>query len=146
MRQARTLGPGPILDGRSAEVRLPRCVARCRFSQGEGCMRRLGSLKVRTRLFVLVLVACLPALGFTLYSFAEQRSEETAHVRASAAQIAQIGAGNQEASIAGLHSLLDGLSNVLQLQQLSPAICSYTLSSVHNLYASYFDLAVTDGT
>ncbi len=107
-------------------------------------MRRLGSLKVRTRLFILVLVACLPALGLTLYSFAEQRSQETAHVRASAAQIAQIGAGNQQASIAGLHSLLDGLSNVLGLQQLSPAICSYTLTSVHNLYPDFFRLAVAD--
>lgn len=107
-------------------------------------MRRLGSLKVRTRLFILVLVACLPALGLTLYSFAEQRSQEAAHVRASAAQIAQIGAGNQQGSIAGLQSLLDGLSNVLGLQQLSPAICSYTLTSVHNLYSYYFDLAVAD--
>ncbi len=107
-------------------------------------MRRLGSLKVRTRLFLLVLVACLPALGLTLYSFAEQRSQETAHVRASAAQIAQIGAGNQQASIAGLHSLLDGLSNVIGVQQLSPAICSYTLTSVHNLYPDFFRLAVAD--
>lgn len=70
----------------------------------------LGSFRVRLNL--LVLLAVLPALGFILYSAAEQRNQAAAHARESTLRMVQLAAADHERLIEGTRQLLRVVARV----------------------------------
>ena len=68
---------------------------------------RLASL--RLRLWLLVLLAFMPALGLIFYTAVEQRQHAVQEVKNQALRMAQIVSSDQERRIDGTRYLLSGL-------------------------------------
>jgi signal transduction histidine kinase len=100
--------------------------------------KRWASL--RLRLWLLVLLALIPALILMLYTAAEQRHHAVRDVQDQALRMAQIVSSDQERLINGTRHLLSVLAHVPDVRDRGPDVCSRFLSSLLEdkpLYANF---------
>jgi signal transduction histidine kinase len=88
----------------------------------------------RVRLNLLVFLAVLPALGFILFSAAEQRSQAASHVRESALRLVQIAAGDHERILESSRHLLNVVRRVPAISG-EPVTCSAFLADLQEEYS-----------
>lgn len=103
----------------------------------------------RTKLFLLVLLLVIPALGLVLHSNFEQRRIEKARIRESAIAISQLAAANQEQFIRNARLLLATLTEFPFLTlTTNAAFGDVHLSNLKKLSPDYltFGLIDLDGT
>jgi PAS domain S-box-containing protein len=98
-------------------------------------MKSWSSLRVR--LLLLVLLAVLPALGLTLYTYAEVRRLTVSGEQNEALRLARIAARDQEDTIRDTRQLLFALSQLPELHNADPATCSEFLTKLLNQYRQY---------
>ena len=85
---------------------------------------------LRLRLWLLVLLAFMPALGLMLYTAAEQRQRAVKVVKDHALRMAQIASSDQERRIVGTRYLLMALAHVPDLRDGDAAECERFLSTL----------------
>jgi len=85
---------------------------------------------LRLRLWLLVLLAFMPALGLMLYTAAEQRQHAVKEVRDQALRMAQIVSSDQERRIDGTRYLLMALAHVPDVRAGDAAECERFLSAL----------------
>ena len=102
---------------------------------------RLSSL--RLRLWLLVLLALIPALILMLYTAAEQRRRAMKDIQDQALRMAQIVSSDQERLIEGTRHLLSVLAHVPNVRDRDPDTCQRFLSSLlqDNPHHTIFGLA-----
>ena len=91
---------------------------------------------------MLVLVAVIPALGLTLYTYLEQRRLETARVQADALRLARLASADQERLIDGTRQLLVALAQLPEARSGDPVACSALFGHLLKQYPSYANLGV----
>src|SRR2546426_10768313 len=85
---------------------------------------------LRLRLWLLVLLAFMPALGLMLYTAAEQRQHAVKEVKDQALRMAQIVSSDQERRIDGTRYLLMALAHVPSVRDGDTAECDSFLSAL----------------
>jgi len=88
----------------------------------------------RVRLVLLAILAVLPALGFILYSAAEQRRRASESVTENTLRLVQIAAADHERLIEETRRLLGMLARVPAVQNGDPAECNAFLAEVGAFY------------
>jgi signal transduction histidine kinase/PAS domain-containing protein len=92
---------------------------------------------LRSRLLLLVLLAVVPALGLTLYTYAELRHLTAADEQREALRLARIAADDQEDTIKDTRQLLFALAQLPEVHSASPAACSVFFARLLNQYPQY---------
>ncbi|MGH8071998.1 MAG: sensor histidine kinase [Candidatus Entotheonellia bacterium] len=103
-------------------------------------MRRELFASLRLRLWLLVALALIPALGLMFYSAAERRRQAVKEVRDQALRVAQLISSDQERRIDGTHYLLVALAHVPDVRDGDAAECERFLASLlkdNPLYANF---------
>jgi signal transduction histidine kinase len=103
---------------------------------------RLASL--RLRLWLLVLLAFMPALGLMFYTAAEQRQHAVKEVKDQALRMAQIVSSDQERRIDGTRYLLVALAHVPAVRDGDGAECDSFLSALLKDNPLYTTFVVAD--
>jgi signal transduction histidine kinase len=93
-------------------------------------MRRDRLASLRLRLWLLVLLAFMPALGLMFYTAAEQRQHALKEVKSQALRMAQIVSSDQERRIDGTRYLLMALAHVPDVRDGDAAECERFLSAL----------------
>jgi signal transduction histidine kinase/ActR/RegA family two-component response regulator/HAMP domain-containing protein len=83
-----------------------------------------STVNLRSRLIFLVLLAVLPALGVTLYTGLERRSQELSKARDNALDLAQEVSRAHKDLFENTRQILFALSQLPQVYQQDPAACS----------------------
>lgn len=102
-------------------------------------MRELFA-SLRLRLWLLVALALIPALGLMFSSAAERRRQAVKEVRDQAFRVAQLISSDQERRIDGTHYLLVALAHVPDVRDGNTAECERFLASLlkdNPLYANF---------
>ena len=97
---------------------------------------------LRSRLLLLVLLAVLPTLGLTFYTFAELRRLTVMDEQKEALRLARIAAGDQEDMIKDTRQLLFALAQLPEVHRADPATCSEFLTRLLNQYPQYAALGL----
>ena len=97
---------------------------------------------LRARLMLLVFLAVVPALGWILYTSAEQRHTSANEVRAEADFVAQITAKDQENNIAETRKLLLTLARLSEVRNDDSAACSSLFAKLLEQFPQYANLGV----
>jgi HAMP domain-containing protein len=97
---------------------------------------------LRARLMLLVFLAVIPALGWILYTSAEQRQTSTNEVRAEADFVAQITAKDQENNIAETRKLLLTLAHLSEVRNEDSQACSSLFAKLLEQFPQYANLGV----
>src|SRR5919108_4115547 len=100
---------------------------------------RLASL--RLRLWLLVLLAFMPAVGLMFYTAAEQRQHAVKEVKDQALRMAQIASSDQERRIDGTRYLLTALAHVPDVRDGDAAECDSFLAALlkdNPLYTNFW--------
>ena len=103
-------------------------------------MKREFFASLRLRLWLLVAIALIPALGLMFYSAAERRRQAVKEVRDQAFRVAQLISSDQERRIDGTHYLLVALAHVPDVRDGDAAECERFLASLlkdNPLYANF---------
>jgi len=106
-------------------------------------MARFSLSSLRFRLLLLVLLAVVPALGLTLYSYTELRRLTAADVREEALRLTRIAANDQEDTIKDTRQLLFALTQLPQVRSTKSAACSEFFARLLSQYPQYALLGVT---
>jgi signal transduction histidine kinase len=96
---------------------------------------------LRLRLWLLVLLAFMPAVGLMFYTAAEQRRHAVKEVKDQALRMAQIASGDQERRIDGTRYLLMALAHVPDVRDGDVAECHNFLSALlkdNPLYTNFW--------
>jgi signal transduction histidine kinase len=101
---------------------------------------------LRLRLWLLVFLALIPALGLILYTAAEQRRHAVMAVQDQALRMAQLVSGDQERLIHGTRYLLVALAHVPNIRGGDAAECHRFLSALLQDNPLYAGLGVADHT
>lgn len=97
------------------------------------------------RLFYLLLVPTIPALGLVLYGNFEQRRIETVRAREGAAAISQLAAANQENYIKNSRQLLATLAEIpFLVQTTNPAVSQTHFSNLRKLLPDYVNFGLIE--
>jgi signal transduction histidine kinase/PAS domain-containing protein len=105
-------------------------------------MPRLSLSSLRFRLLLLVLLAVVPALGLTLYTYTELRRLTASEGRREALRLTRIAASDQEDTIKDTRQLLFALAQLPQVHGTDPAACSEFFARLLNQYPQYALLGV----
>ena len=105
-------------------------------------MTRLWPSSLRFRLLLLVLLAVVPALGLTLYTYTELRRLTAADVRREALRLTRIAASDQEDTIKDTRQLLFALAQLPQVRSADPVACYEFFARLLNQYPQYALLGV----
>ena len=97
---------------------------------------------LRARLLLLVLLAVLPVLGLTLYTYAELRRLTVSDEQEEALRLARIAARSQEDTIRDTRQLLFALSQLPELHSADPVTCSRFLTRLLDQYPQYAALGL----
>ncbi len=100
----------------------------------------LSSLRVR--LWLLVFLALVPALGLILYTASEQREHAAAEVQENALRLARLASLDQEQLIEGTQQLLEALAQLPDVRGGDAAICGTFLALLLKRYPLYANLGV----
>lgn len=111
-------------------------------------MKQSPFSSLRSRLFVLVLVAVIPALGLILVTAAEQRQLAEADVKANALRLARLVAADQERLADEAWQLLTTLSHLPDLRlsnsNQSSDTCNQLLAELMKQYPQYVNIGVAN--
>jgi signal transduction histidine kinase len=91
-------------------------------------------VSLRTRLFILVIAAMLPAIAVQLYNELEHRRSEEAQLQSEAAQQAQLLAAELDRFVAGVEQMLVAVTHSSMLRQGQHADCDAYLASLRAGY------------
>ena len=103
---------------------------------------RLSLSSLRARLLLLVLLAVVPALGLTLYTYLEERRLTTAQVQEDALRLARLASADQERLIQATRQLLVAVAQLPEVRTVDPAACSALLARLLSQFPSYANLGV----
>jgi signal transduction histidine kinase len=106
-------------------------------------MRRVLFASLRTRLFLLVALAVLPALGLIFYNDLEQRRLTTAQAQEDALRFAQLAAAEQAQLIQSAHQLLVALAELPAVRDGDAKACSELFSKLLKRYPTYVNLGAS---
>ena len=98
---------------------------------------------LRARLFVLVVLAVLPALGLILYNDVEQRKLAAAQIQEDALRLAQLAAAEQAQLIQSTHQLLIALAQLPAVRNGDGKACSEFFSKLIKRYPAYANLGAS---
>src|SRR5262245_49387416 len=102
-------------------------------------MRSLFS-SLRVRLFLLVVLAVLPALGAIFYSDLEQRRWAAAQAQEDALRLVQLAAADQAQLLQGAHQLLIALAQLPAVREGDTVACTTLFTSLLKRYPAYTNL------
>jgi PAS domain S-box-containing protein len=105
-------------------------------------MRRFSFTSLRSRLLLLVILAVIPVLGLTFYTYVELRQLRVVEEQREALRLARIAARDQEDTIRDTRQLLFALAQLPELRDADPATCSEFLTKLLNQYPQYAALGV----
>jgi signal transduction histidine kinase len=105
---------------------------------------RKKSRSLRVRLFQLVLLALLPALGLIIYSAREQRQNAAVVAENDALRLARILSASHQRVIDSTGHLLVALARIPEIRARERARCVGLLSDLIREYPPYSNLAVAD--
>src|SRR5690554_3054786 len=97
---------------------------------------------LRSRLILLVLLSALPALGLIMYTGLEERRAVADRAQEEALRVALLAKSNQMALIEGARQLITALTQLPEIQDSDPQMCSAFLSELLPLYPDYADLGL----
>jgi PAS domain S-box-containing protein len=107
-------------------------------------MARFSFSSLRVRGIILVLIAVLPVLGLTIYSYVVQSRNAIVEAEKDATTIVKNAARGQEALIANAHQLLTTLSQIPQVQQGDPDACTAIFTDLVEKNKRYGSLIMVD--
>jgi hypothetical protein len=93
-------------------------------------------------LLLLVILAVIPVLGLTFYTYVELRQLRVVEEQREALRLARIAARDQEDTIRDTRQLLFALAQLGELRDADPATCSEFLTKLLNQYPQYAALGV----
>src|SRR5256712_3685287 len=99
---------------------------------------------LRIRLLVFVLLAFVPAIGVTLFTFADQQRRATEQAKATALQLARTAALSYERLTAQTQSVLAGLAQLPALRQPTGVTCHSILAARMDEFTYYANIGVAD--
>src|SRR5437667_451524 len=99
---------------------------------------------LRTRLLVFVLLAFVPAVGLTLFTFADQRHHATEQAKDTALQLARTATSSYERLILQTQSVLTGLAQLPALRQPIGTDCPKILRARMDEFLYYANIGVAD--
>src|SRR5437870_12641531 len=99
---------------------------------------------LRMRLLVFVLLAFVPAVGLTLFTFADQRHHATEQAKNTALQLARTATSSYERLILQTQSVLTGLAQLPALRQPIGTDSPTTLRARMAEFLSYATLGVVE--
>jgi serine phosphatase RsbU (regulator of sigma subunit) len=104
-------------------------------------------MRLRLRLFGLVLIVLVPWLALVLFTQSDERKAAIAHVNADALRLVGIVTSNQATQIEAARQLLTAFARLPQLRLDNAAACNAFLPEMLTAYPLYLNLAVvsTDG-
>lgn len=105
-------------------------------------MPRLSFASLRSRLLLLILLAVVPALGLTLYTYVELRNLTVANAQREALRLARVAARDQEDTVRDTHQLLFALAQLPELHDADPMACSRFLGWLLDQYPQYAALGL----
>jgi PAS domain S-box-containing protein len=92
---------------------------------------------LRFRLLLLVLLAVVPALGLTLYTYGELRRLTASDVKREALRLARIAASGQEDTVKDTRQLLFALAQLPEVHGADRDVCSVFFARLLNQYSQY---------
>lgn len=107
-------------------------------------MPRFSLASLRVRLLLLVLLAVVPALGLTFYTYAELRRLTAADVQREALRLARIAASDQEDTVKDTRQFLFALAQLPQVAGTDRAACSVFFARLLNQNPQYLLLGVIE--
>lgn len=105
-------------------------------------MARSPFIGLRSRLLLLVLLAVVPALGLSLYTYGNLRRSTTADVQREALRLARIAASDQDDTIKDTRQLLFALAQLPEAYITDPETCSEFFARLLVQYPQYTLLGV----
>ena len=99
---------------------------------------------LRIRLLVFVLLAFVPAVGLTLFTFADQRHHATEQAKDTALQLARTATSSYERLILQTQSVLTGLAQLPALRQPIGMDCPKILRARMDEFLYYANIGVVD--
>jgi signal transduction histidine kinase len=99
---------------------------------------------LRVRLWLLVFLALVPALGLMLYTASEQRRRAAFEVQDNALRLARLASSNQERLVEGAHQLLVALTQVPDVRGGNPALCNAFLARLQQQFPLYTNFGLAD--
>src|SRR5437867_293426 len=99
---------------------------------------------LRMRLLVFVLLAFVPAVGLTLFTFADQRHHATEQAKDTALQLAHTATSSYERLILQTQSVLTGLAQLPALRQPIGTDCPKILRARMDEFLYYANIGVAD--
>lgn len=106
-------------------------------------MRTRFFSSLRARLFLLVVLAVLPALGLIFYNDVEQRKLSAAQAQDDALRLAQLAAAEQAQLLQGAHQLLIALAELPAVREGDTQACSELFSKLLKRYPPYVNLGAS---
>ncbi|MBI3247514.1 MAG: HAMP domain-containing protein [Deltaproteobacteria bacterium] len=95
---------------------------------------------LHARLFLLIVLAVLPALGFIVYSDLEQRKLAAVQAQEDALRLAQLAADEQAQLILGAHQFLIALSQLPAVRDGDTVACTTLFANLLTHYPAYANL------
>jgi two-component system, cell cycle sensor histidine kinase and response regulator CckA len=99
---------------------------------------------LRGRLFLLVVLAVLPAFALTWYTGWENRQRQRANVASDTVTLARIVANDQDSAITGTRQILSDLAAVPEVRAGDPARSRTYFALLMKLYPGYTSFSVID--
>lgn len=106
-------------------------------------MRTRFFSNLRARLFLLVVLAVLPALGLIFYNDMEQRKMAATQAQEDALRLAQLAAAEQAQLMRSTHQLLIALAQLPAVRNGDGRACSEFFSKLIKLYPAYANLGAS---
>ena len=103
-------------------------------------MKASSFASLRARLFFLITLAVLPALGFILYTDLEQRQLAAVQAQEDALRLARLAAADQAQLILAAHQFLIAVSQLPAVRDGDAAACTALFTSLLRHYPAYANL------
>ena len=107
-------------------------------------MKLLKLLSIKKNIYVIVILAIIPALAIILYSGLEQRQRSIENAQNKVLLLAQTMAGAQQEFTRSVRQMLTTLSLLPEIQCLDRQICKKIFGSVLEKNPNYLNFALTD--
>ena len=98
----------------------------------------LADTSTKVRIWVLLLLTSLPAVGSSIYTALEERAETRERVRKELAAFARLAAANQQTVVEEAQRTLDLLATELAMQNRNPQTCQKALDEYLSRYRDTF--------
>jgi signal transduction histidine kinase len=99
---------------------------------------------LRVRLWLLVFLALIPALGLMLYTASEQRRLAAVDAQEDALRVARLASSSQERLVEGAHQLLVALAQVPEVRSGQVGECNAFLAGLLTRYPLYANFGLAD--